>query len=39
VTLYLIVQLTGILKCIFGLYLVEKGFWLNNMVTAKEIAV
>jgi putative MATE family efflux protein len=37
VPLYLIVQLTGILKCFFGLFLVVKGYWLNNMVKAKEI--
>ena len=31
-TIYLLVQLADILKCIFGFILMKKGVWLNNMV-------
>ncbi len=32
ITIYLIVQLTDVLKGILGLYLVKKGVWINNVV-------
>ena len=31
-TIYLLVQLADILKCVFGFILMKKGVWLNNMV-------
>jgi len=35
VLLYLICQLTDLIKCVIGFFLIKKGIWLNNIVSKK----
>ena len=32
VTIYLMVQLADLIKCVLGFALIKRGVWLNNMV-------
>ena len=36
VPIYIICQATDLLKCAFGLFLVKKGIWVNNIVAETE---
>lgn len=38
VPIYIICQATDLLKCAFGLFLVKKGIWVNNIVAETEVS-